>query len=431
MKRKLKIEKRFPFIVAGLVALLLGGVVLLRSRSSSQDPAIISNNPSPSSSLPPTPRFSSTPSPLSTSQPSVTTTPSPLAGETTLKLSNQTIPVPAWFNQLSLPLPTRNPSKWGLLSYSSPQLPQFIRDPQLQSVVDSILELVKSKSLSKNNLSISLIDTSNNKFAGYRDDVPQFPASVAKMFWLVALEGQIQNGMWNHANSFTPFITKMMKESDNDSSSFIIDMMTDTHSDKNNLKEQEFQTLLLKRKFYINSFFNNAGYHDIDIIQKTYPIPYLELQEPKGSELQIRLQPANPAPKPIRNRVSTIDAAKLMYQICHSQQAITPESSKRMCALLKKDINPKSWKSIKKEDFNPIETFFGEFISIENSKSIELFSKAGWTPNSRKEVAMIRMRNRQKSYILAVFAEDPKYGKDKTIFPEISRLVYRKMHDPK
>jgi Beta-lactamase enzyme family len=428
MKKKLKIRKKFIFILAGLIS-VLSGAILLRSCNSNDRSTVPNPNPLPTPSSSVSPSASPQPTASVSSSPPIAA--SPQTGEissgSNLKLANLPVPVPSWFKQQSLPLPTRNSSRWGQpIAYSPTQAPQFIPDPQLQSVVDDILKLVKSKSLSTKNLSIVLIDASTNKFGGYNHDKPQFPASVAKIFWLAALEGQIQNGMWNHAESFKPFINKMMKESDNDSSSVIIDMMTDTQTSKVNLNDRDYQNWLLKRKIYINSFFQQAGYQSINVTQKTYPIPYLELQEPKGNELQVRLEPTNPAPKPIRNQVSAIDAARLIYEICHSQQAVSPESSKRMCGLLKKDIKPKSWQSIKKEDFNPIETFFGEPLSFKNT---ELFSKAGWTPNARKEVAMIRMLDRQKEYILAVFVEDPKYGNNKTIFPEISKLVYRKMHD--
>lgn len=429
---KKKFRNRLLVILTGLLTVTLGGAILLRSCNSSSDRGT-NTIPTPSSIPDSTQSPATVPQPTISISPSTQVSPSPqtedISSGSLLKLSNQPAPIPSWFNQKSLGIPSRNQSKWGqLISYTPTQPPQFIQDPELQSVVEDILKLVTSKSLSTKNLSIALIDAKTNKFAGYQAEAPHFPASVAKMFWLVALHGQIQKGMWNNPKAFDPFITKMMKESDNDSSSFIIDRISDTQSSQVNLNTEEYQTWITKRKFYINSYFNQAGYQSINVTQKTYPIPYLNLQEPKGNELQVRVDPNNPAKKPIRNQVSTIDAARLMYEICHSKQAVSEKLSERMCGFLKRDINPKSWKSIKKEDFNPIETFFGESLSAKNT---EFFSKAGWTPNSRQEVAMIQMLDRQKEYILAVFAEDPQYGKDKNIFPEISKLTYQKLHSKK
>lgn len=410
------------------MSIVVGGV-LLRSCNFSSDRG---NNSIPHPS--PDPIRSAT-----VSQPTISVSPpnqvSPslqtgdVSSNSSVKLLNQPTAVPDWFKQQSLAMPSRNQAKWGQsISYKPKQPPQFVKDPQLQSVVEDILKLVRNKSLPTKNLSIVLVDASTNKFAGYQQEIPHFPASVAKMFWLVALHGQINQEMWNNSKAFDPFITKMMQESDNNSSSFIIDLMTDAHSSKANLNTEEFQTWIAKRKFYINSYFQQAGYQSVNVTQKTYPIPYLNLQEPKGNELQVRLDPNNPAKKPIRNQVSTIDAARLMYEVCHSKQSVNQQFSERMCGFLKRDINPKSWKSIKKEDFNPIETFFGESLP---SKNTDFFSKAGWTSNSRQEVAMIRMLDRQKEYILAIFAEDPQYAKSKNIFPEISKLAYQKLHSKK
>jgi hypothetical protein len=403
-KIKLKRRKRrLLFILTGILALTFGGVMLLRSCTSGKQGTISSHVKSPATVSPPM----------------------------TLKLSNKEVPVPNWVTQKSLAIPIRNHSKWGeLISYSPRQPPQFVQDPQLQSVVDDIIEkLVTSKSLPAQNLSIALIDANTNNFAGYNHEVPHFPASVAKMFWMVVLYGQINHGMWQNPDAFEPFISKMMKESDNDSSSFIIDQITDTQSSMVDLSSDKLETWALKRKFYINLFFEKAGYQKINLTQKTYPIPYLNFPEPaKGSELQIRSNSIDPS-KPIRNQISAMDAARLMYDICYLKEAVSTKFSQRMCDLLKKDINPKSWKSIKKEDFNPIESFLGQSLSDKNT---DFFSKAGWTPNSgRQEVSMIRMRDLKKEYILAVFAEDPKFGKDKNIFPKISDLLYKKLHKNK
>jgi Beta-lactamase enzyme family len=405
MKTKLKRKRRrrrLLFILTGMLALTFGGVMLLRSCTSGKQETISSPVQSSATVSPPT---------------------------TMLKLSNEEVPAPNWVTQKSLDTPIRNQSKWGeLISYSPRQPPQFVKDPQLQSIIEDIRKLVTSKSLSTENLSIALIDANTNKFGGHKHQESHFPASVAKMFWMVVLYGQINNGMWQNPDAFEPFISKMMKESDNDSSSYIIDSITDTQSSQADLTSEKFKLWVLKRESYINSFFEKAGYPNMNLTQKTYPIPYLKLQEPKGNELQIRLNPTEPA-KPIRNRISAMDAARLMYEICYRKEAVSTEFSQRMCDLLKKDLNPNSWKSIKKEDFNPIEGFLGQSLPYKNT---EFFSKAGWTPNSgRQEVSMIRMRDPKKEYILAVFAEDPKFGKDNNIFPKISELIYKKLHKNK
>jgi hypothetical protein len=41
----------------------------------------------------------------------------------------------------------------------------------------------------------------------------------------------------------------------------------------------------------------------------------------------------------------------------------------------------------------------------------------------------VKILDRNKYYVLAIFAEDPAFDKDKIIFPEISKLVYNQMKD--
>ncbi|AIE74548.1 Beta-lactamase superfamily protein [Synechocystis sp. PCC 6714] len=66
---------------------------------------------------------------------------------------------------------------------------------------------------------------------------------------------------------------------------------------------------------------------------------------------------------------------------------------------------------------------FGESLPTD----IEFVSKAGWTSQTRQETAYIATMDGKTKYILTVFAEDPDYSKDKTIFPAISKKVFELM----
>jgi Beta-lactamase enzyme family len=296
---------------------------------------------------------------------------------------------------------------------------------ELTAIVKNIIKLIKNKKLTDNNLSITLIDANKGEIGEYQKDKLMFPASIAKMFWLVTLQGQIQAKMWNNPEAFDPFIDKMMKESDNDSSSFIIDNITGSYSSNEKFDDKILEGWLRNRQFRINAYFQAAAYNpNINITQKTYPIPYIKLSEPKGNELQIRENQTNPD-RPIRNSLSSFDAARLMYEICYKKEAVSKTASNKACSLLERKVDRKEWSKIKPEDFNPIQSFFGESLP---SKNIKFYSKAGWTPKSRSEVCMVEMLDRKKSYILAIFADDPSFGKDNTIFPAISKLVYSEIH---
>lgn len=91
-------------------------------------------------------------------------------------------------------------------SYNLKSPPPFKTDQKLQQIVDEILALIQAKGLSTHNLSISLVNLSyrNNccGYASYSDDQPIFPASVSKLFWLVALYGQYDSGILFQSDNF-------------------------------------------------------------------------------------------------------------------------------------------------------------------------------------------------------------------------------------
>jgi beta-lactamase class A len=98
-----------------------------------------------------------------------------------------------------------------------------------------------------------------------------------------------------------------------------------------------------------------------------------------------------------------------------------------MCDWLQRDLNPHIWKKQPPNpiEFNPVESFFGEALPSD----AQLASKAGWTSGTRAEAAFVTAKDAQAAYILVIFADDPAYAADKKIFPEMSRLVYKRMSD--
>jgi hypothetical protein len=344
-------------------------------------------------------------------------------------LSNKSTPiVPGWNkingkSQNPTLLVQRSPDTG--ISYRPDKKPDFQSSDRLNKIVTKILELVKKEKLSEDNLSITLIDASSSEIAEFNKGKLTFPASIAKMFWLVALEGQIEAGMWKSPELFDPYIDRMMRESDNDSSSFIIDNITGSYSSEKMISDHEINSWLNQRKLRINSYFIASGYDlGINITQKTYPIPYLNLSEPKGNELQIRHNPEKPE-KLIRNALTSFDTARLMYEICYKKEAVSKKVSEKICPLFKRDLDKNKWSKIKPEDFNPVQSFSGEFLPNNN---VRFYSKAGWTPKSRSEVSLVDIVDKKKTYVLSVFADNPSFGNNKKIFPSISKLVYDEIY---
>lgn len=303
--------------------------------------------------------------------------------------------------------------------------PYLIHDQQLQTIVNKIVKEANQRNLPTNVLSISLINlnSNNNQCCGYgfyQDYQPRYPASIVKLFWLTALFGRYEAG--EIAPNLIPekILIKMIQDSDNEAASEVLDVVTETNSGKE-LPPEKIKDWKFKREF-VNRFFLNAGYTNHNISQKTFPIPYLKLNEPEGRDLQIRsenLKIDQSLENPIRNYTTTYNLARLLYEI-RSDLAISKNYSDRIDQLLNRDLNPLVWKKI---PFNAIEGFLGEYLPTDTIFS----SKMGWTFNSRNDGAIIASPDGKIHYILVVFGDDAKYYEDKTFLPEISKFVYEEM----
>jgi myosin heavy subunit len=300
------------------------------------------------------------------------------------------------------------------IAYNVKQSPRLKYAQDLQIIVDEVISLTAQRGLPKEALSVTLIDLKSGGFAKYQDQVFRFPASVSKLFWMVELFAQLEKGMLPDKAIFERDLYKMIQKSDNESASRILDQLTDTTSGAN-LEAGSFNNWLQKRK-QVNNFFESADYQGINLSQKNFPIPYLKLDEPKGRDLQMRGNLSHPT----RNKMTTEQAARLMYEIV-SGQAVSQKTSEEMIQLLSRDLRPEIWKQ---EQYNSIQGFLGESLPINNTY---LASKVGWTFDSRQEVAYIASKDGKAAYILVVFADNPAYGNDWKIFPEMSRLVFNRM----
>jgi beta-lactamase class A len=310
------------------------------------------------------------------------------------------------------------PKDDGTFTYNIKTPPTPVYSQELQLIVDEVVNIAAGKQLPVEPLSITLIDVSNpqqHSFAGYQNQNLRFPASVAKLFWLAAFYGALEKGLIDKKESaFTSDLDQMMRISNNDSASRILDRITDTKSG-GRLAGKELETWLEKRHL-INNFFQGAGYENISLSTKNYPIYYLRQEQPAGRDLQLRGEDS----KSIRNQVTTDHAARLIYEI-YTRQAVSSTASRKMAYLLTRDLDPKAWKN---DPTNPIKGFLGESLPV----NIYFGSKVGYTSKSRTEAAFVRTLDDRAIYILVVFADSPAYAKDEGIFPEISRHVFDRLN---
>ncbi len=305
-----------------------------------------------------------------------------------------------------------DPSK---LTYNITTSSKFTQSKELQNIVDEVVKLTKDKKLPTQPLSITLIDIKTGKMGGYQQEKLRYPASVVKLFWMVYLYAQIEKGILSEAD-FTEYLDEMVKKSDNEAASKILDKITKTQYQED---IQEEYKIWKNKRLQVNQYFQQAGYNDINVSQKTFPIPYLNLSKPEGSELILRDNPQ----KPIRNKISTQQVARLLNEI-YTNQSISSIYSQKMAQLLTIDSETRN---IKKDDknpneFNPVRGFLSESLP----SNVQFMGKAGWTSDTRNDAAIIATPD-GTAYILVVFADDSSYAYDWNIFPSISELVFNRM----
>lgn len=303
------------------------------------------------------------------------------------------------------------------LAYNIQTSPKLNKNKKLQKIVNEVVNFTESQKFPTQSLSITIIDVETGEYAGYQQERLRYPASVVKLFWMVNLYAQIEKGILSE-EEFPQYLDAMIKKSDNEAASYIIDRITKTEY-KQNIKGEEYKKWRTKR-LKINQYFQQAGYDNINISQKTFPIPSLKLSRAKGSELKLRDNPR----KPIRNKISTQQVARLLYEI-YQNQSVSEKSSLKMAELLNIDAETRNVlrDEINLDEFNPVRGF----LSASLPNNVDFKGKAGWTSNSRNDAGIITTPN-GKTYILVVFGENKAYAYDWQIFPDISKLVFNRMN---
>ena len=298
--------------------------------------------------------------------------------------------------------------------------PDLRQDAKLQIVVDGIVKYASSKGLPVNSLSISLIDTRTGNVGRYNSTVSRYPASIVKFFWLVSAyrkfaEQEIQE------SSILAAISDMILESDNQAANQVLEAITKTKSTVQPLSKENLKKWQQSRQ-QINTYYQRSGYSkNIDISQKTFPIVQRNNAMPIGADLQVREDDFG---NQTRNKLTTDDAAKLMYEIVMGN-LLDSQSTAKVKKLLQRDLNSIHYSKQNSDVFNPIEGFFGQGLS--DLETNEIVSKAGRTSSSRQEVAFITSKDGKVSYILTIFGDNPNYGRNKNLFPIVSKLVYKQM----
>ncbi|MDF2386611.1 serine hydrolase [Nostoc ellipsosporum NOK] len=302
----------------------------------------------------------------------------------------------------------------------------FKKDEQLENLGNGILEATWAafSSLARNQIAVTWIvydppvpvNTGgaltpdafwNHPVRGfcYRGVERIYPASVVKLFYLVAVNEWLEKGMSQTSQELERALRDMIVDSSNDATSLVVDILSGTTSGPE-LPVGPFETWKYQRHI-VNRYYQSLGWEEmqtINICQKTWGDgPYGRERAFYGEMLENR------------NMLTTNAIARLLHSIIGGV-AVSSARSQAMMALLKRSLNPDDLPTDVEED--QITGFLGGGLT----QDAQIWSKAGWTSQVRHDAAYIELPE-QRPYLLVVFTEGKAQAKSRTILPFVSKLV--------
>lgn len=277
-------------------------------------------------------------------------------------------------------------------------------DPRLQELINEAARTAfskfKDKNLQESNLAITLINLSDPEHptrASFRGEEGIYPASVVKLFYLVMAHHLLEEGKIKETDELRRAMKDMIVDSSNDATGFVLDVITGTTSGPE-LKGSELKKWADKRNA-VNRYFISQGFVGINTNQKTF------CEGPYGREQMFRGTKGEN-----RNKLTTDAVARLLALIA-TGRAVTPERSRAMMELLKRDFSGKS-----ADTDDQAHGFTGMALPA----GARLWSKAGWTSTTRHDAAYVELPDGAR-FVLVTFTTD--HANEQQIIPTVARVV--------
>jgi beta-lactamase class A len=240
----------------------------------------------------------------------------------------------------------------------------------------------------------------------YRGDERIYPASITKLFYLVAMHEWLEQMMAEPSAELDRAMRDMIVDSSNDATSLVVDTLTGTTSGPE-LSPGPFTTWKTQRNL-VNRYYQSLGWSELDTInvnQKTWN------DGPYGRERMFVGEM-----RENRNMLTTNAVARLMHSIVGGA-AVSSNRSSQMMQLIDRDLHLATVTPAPGEE-NQVNGFLGAGLPPES----KIWSKAGWTSQVRHDVAYIELPD-QQPYLLIVFTEGSANSQNRHILPFISDLI--------
>jgi hypothetical protein len=243
----------------------------------------------------------------------------------------------------------------------------------------------------------------------YRGVERIYPASVVKLFYLVAVEEWLETAMTPPSAELDRAIRDMIVDSSNDATGLVVDILSGTTSGPE-LPTGPFETWKFQRNI-VNRYFQSLGWQELETIninQKTWGDgPYGRERVFLGELMENR------------NMLTTNATARLLHSIVGGV-AVSSTRSQVMMALMKRSLEPAN---LAQDEENQVTGFFGAGLPQE----AQLWSKAGWTSQVRHDAAYIELPS-MPPYLLVVFTEGKAHSKNQALLPFVSAQVVAAMN---
>jgi hypothetical protein len=241
-----------------------------------------------------------------------------------------------------------------------------------------------------------------------RGDERIYPASIVKLFYLVAIYEWLAKGMIIPSGELDRAIRDMIVDSSNDATSLVVDMLSGTTSGPE-LSGGPFETWQKQRNI-INRYFQSLNWEELQNInanQKTWcDGPYGRERIFLGELMENR------------NMLTTNATARLLHSIIGGV-AVSSKSSQAMMALMKRSLDSAD---LAEDPENQVTGFLGTGLP----EDATLWSKAGLTSTVRHDAAYIELPN-LRPYLLVVFTEGKANSRNERILPFISHQFVEAM----
>lgn len=301
----------------------------------------------------------------------------------------------------------------------------FERDSDLQALLEQALEAAWAEfpQLARNQIAATWVvynppfpvntggAISANDFwqqrpqgASYRGVELVYPASIVKLFYLVAAHEWMEREMVPTTPELERALRDMIVDSSNDATGLVVDVLTGTTSGPE-LPPGPFETWQSQRNI-VNRYYQSLQWPELETInvnQKTW------CDGPYGRE---RLFLGETYEN--RNMLTTEATARLLHSIVGGV-AVTGARSQMMMALMQRSLDPRA---LAADPENQVTGFLGAGLPL----AANLWSKAGLTSKVRHDAIYVELPNCSPCQ-LVVFTEGEANSKNEAVLPFIMETL--------